>query len=200
MSRIRAPEINKQKLAENRDLITKLSGRKTLFEEYQRQVEHGELNTPFVALLALREMRFLRQNGHSQEEIEKIIPSEWQEGTSVCVPESLLIAIVSCFEEYLGAGPGKTFGECFGIEGGGQGQLSMRDRHRTTTERIEIGNAVADEYYGASHDNKPISLEAAIAKIAELKDISESTARKAYKLIKPNLDAGLKARGIIQSD
>ncbi|MDE0811085.1 MAG: hypothetical protein OSB69_17430 [Alphaproteobacteria bacterium] len=116
------------------------------------------------------------------------------------MPKSLLFAIVSCFEEYLGAGPGKTFGECFGIEGGGQGRVNMRDRRRTTNKRVETGNAVADEYYGASLDNKPISLEAAIAKIAEQKGISESTARKAYKLIKPNLDAGLKARGIIQSD
>lgn len=73
----------------------------------------------------------------------------------------------------------------------------MRDRYRTTTERIEIGNAVADEYYGASLDNKPISLEAAIAKIAEQKGISESKARMAYNSIKLGLDAGLKARGII---
>lgn len=78
--------------------------------------------------------------------------------------------------------------------------MNMRDRRRTTNKRVEIGNAVADEYYGASLDNKPISLEAAIAKIAEQKGISESTARMAYKLIKPRLDAGLKARGIIQSD
>ena len=197
MSRIRAPKIDKQKLAENRDLITKLSGRKVLFEEYQRQVEHGELNTPFVALLALREMRFLRQNGHSQEEIEKIIPSEWQEGTSVCVPESLLIAIVSCFEEYLGAGPGKTFGECFGIEGGGQGQLSMRDRHRKTNERIEIGNAVAINYCRVSVDEKPISLEAAIAKTADQKGVSEKKARKDYYSVKPRIEAGIKALGIL---
>jgi hypothetical protein len=197
MSKSRAPKINKEKLAENSPLVTKLSGRKTLFKEYQQQVERDELNHSFVALLALREMRFLRNHGYSEEEIETIIPNEWRQGTPVCVPESLLIEILSRFEDYLDAGPGKTFGECFGIEGGGQGRVSMRDRHRKTNERIEISNAVGDEYYGASADEQPISVEAAIAKVAEQKGISESKARMAYNLKKPRLKAGLKARGII---
>ena len=70
MSKNSAPVTNKRLLAEAFRPAIKLSGRKALFEEYRTQVERGKLNRPFVALLALREMRFLRQAGLSQKEIE----------------------------------------------------------------------------------------------------------------------------------
>ena len=198
MTRTQAPKINEQRLKALRGSNWELSGVKRLFREYQKLVQRGVLNQPLVGFLALRSILQLKETGHTQEEIQSAIPEEWHKEATISVPKSLLIEILSRFEDYLDADPGWTFGECFGIEGRGQGKKSMKDKYRTRQRRRTIGNEVAIEYLLGNLGGNSKSLASAVEDIAEKAKYSTDYAKRSFKLVQPDLWLEIKARGVTE--
>ena len=65
-----------------------------------------------------------------------------QEVFPISVPLWALQHIVNCYRDYLDASPGRTLGEVFGVEGGGQGRRPAKDRLMSRRVQITLARLV----------------------------------------------------------
>ncbi len=104
----------------------------------------GERAPEFVALEILTSLFSGYQGGlQHRDVIDALGVREWREQT-VPVPYDLLRLIVESWFSYRNQDNNKTFGECLGIEGGGQGRQraankqDVRDRNQSLANRVTI--------------------------------------------------------------
>ena len=99
----------------------------------------------------------------------------------ISVPWWIVEAIAYGIQEYERAPSGKTFGECLGIEAGGQGKDRSRDLFRTKLKDLLLANEVAieSERFARLRNTKPI--DRAITEVARRHNYRPSTIKKAWQ-------------------
>jgi hypothetical protein len=200
MSKPRPPTLNIDALTNlkaNTDKIDVLKARLLQFEKLRIE---KKLPTTYIAFEALSSLLGGRVEGHSDCELRRAWPECWGDST-VEVPATLLKALTSAWDEYKGATSGRSLGEVFGVEGGGQGRSKMKNKQATRDFHQRLANEVASFYVAAGaagEDAQPISLEEACAHIAQQYSISAELVKKAYAKYNPETLKGLKEKGILK--
>ena len=131
----------------------------------------GSVSPQFLALDVLAAFVGGKMKGYLDEELLSICPEEWGAETAT-VPVGILNALVDGWMNYMTAGPGRTLGESFGLEGGGQGSRKMKQKNETFHRNRSLANAVEFEYLIANAEGNAISERLACARVAERRGIS----------------------------
>ncbi len=188
---------NRERVSEFDHFLIKVNHRTNyLFEELQ----DGKLNTEVVALETLLSVfSTLADDGRTHSDIKSAYPLEsWQEET-VEVPAELLRPLVQAWVKYKDSGPQKTFGECLGTEGGGQGKKPLKAALKRVNLGKKYSNAVRLEYLVAQHDGGRISWEQAISIVAEEENVSAATVKRASEKMRSQDIEIMQARGFLKS-
>ena len=201
MSKPRPPKVNKENLRKAKSQtspITKLKSRFELLEELKEKIK---LPTSYIALEAFCELYGGRQEGFRDEELREAWPKDWGNET-ITIPAVLVQALTSAWIDYKEAPSGKTFGESFKLEGGGQGKPKVKDIVKMITKNRVLTNEVMINYLSGDEKGQPISIEKAIANVhgskqEKMRGFSEVTAKKAYTRGKKDLFKKLKDKGIL---
>ena len=117
----------------------------------------------------------------------------------VIVPLNFLNIIAESWMSYLDAPTGKTMGEAFHLEGGGQGKARARQLQMNRDQRRAIANDVENTYLEAAKKGSPISEEEAIGNVASKRNKSFDTVQKSYKKHKKYIRRKLEEVGVITS-
>ena len=201
MGKPRPPKVNKENLRKAKSQtspITKLKSRFELLEELKEKIK---LPTSYIALEAFCELYGGRQEGFRDEELREAWPKDWGDET-ITIPAVLVQALTSAWIDYKEAPSGKTFGESFKLEGGGQGKPKVKDIVKMITKNRVLINEVMINYLSGDEKGQPISIEKAIANVhgskqEKMRGFSEVTAKKAYTRGKKDLFKKLKDKGIL---
>lgn len=99
----------------------------------------------------------------------------------VTIPYWIIRELVTGWLTYKSAPAGKTLGECFGLEGGGQGKRPAKQKWEQQTRDLVAAVQVAILVHAAHEDGDHLSLEQAFAEIAETFDVSTDTIKRAWE-------------------
>lgn len=196
MNKPRPPKINREELSKRKadtNNITKLKARLKLFEDERRD---GKKPTTYIAFETLAALYGGRLEGHTDEELREAWPSDWGSET-LLVPAALINALSSAWFDYQKAPSGKTLGEAFKLEGGGQGKKRIKDIQNTSDKTRNLSYQVELQYLSQSGTSHPISLEDVYANVAEEYKVSDETVRKAHQKYGSFVRRTLKEQGII---
>jgi len=201
MSKPRPPKVNEENLKEAKSQtspITKLKSRFVLLEELKQKIK---LPTSYIALEAFCELYGGRLKGYKDEELREAWPKDWGDQT-ITIPAVLVQALTDAWIDYKEAPSGKTFGESFKLEGGGQGKPKVKDIVKMITKNRVLTNEVMINYLRGDEKRQPISIEKSIANVSgskpeKMRGFSEVTAKKAYTRGKKDLFKKLKDKGIL---
>ncbi len=181
MGKSHAPEVDNDALAEyrlTRDLT--LEALRNRFLQFEERRQAQELGTPHIAFEALSSLLGGQMQGYSDDELRSCWPEAWGEAT-VSVPASLLDALTYYWARYREDTAGRTIGEVFGLEGGGQGrQRSITAQNKSDLHR-GYANAVLRLYTRTGDENDHLTLTKAIEQVAEDMGVSHETVEAAYK-------------------
>ena len=89
--------------------------------------------------------------------------------------------LADAWVEYQQAPSGKSFGEVLGIEGGGQGKSSTREKSKANDAMIARARAVLLVYIDAANTGQPVALDRAFEIVAEKFEVSFDAVAAAYK-------------------
>ena len=190
------PKLNRDGLKEFRsstDDKAELIALASRFETYQTSLKTHELTTTFIAFEALAAFCGGRLEGYSDEDLQTTWPKDWGSDAAK-VPFTLLMALSRAWMKYQTSPKGTTLGEAFGLEGGGQGRQRIKDRQATRDKHKKLSNKVLIEYL--SPEGR-ISVENAIAIVAEAEDVPFKTVERAYHECAPETRKRLARFGII---
>jgi hypothetical protein len=198
MGKSRAPEVDEDGLA---DYLTKydvkLLALQTRFAEYEALVKNGELPASFVAIDVLVALLGARMEGYSDSDLRACWPEAWGNG-ELTIPAALLREIGQAWLVYKDDTPGKTFGEVFGLEGGGQGRQKAVTAQRKRDQHRFFGQLVALKYDGSPNDRTRPTLDQVIEAVASEHGISVETVENAYKKFGRPLTEEARRRGILK--
>lgn len=190
------PKLNRDGLEEfrsrtnGREILVQLTSR---LEELDMEHRDDKLPLTYIALDALGAFVGCRLEGYSDEELRATWPKNW--GTEeISVPLVLLVALRDAWFDYKVAPIGKTLGESFHMEG--LGARGVKGRKQTRDKRKGLSNRVLNEYICAEGE---ISLEDAIAIVAESQGVAFKTVEKAYQECGPETRKRLARFGIIDT-
>ena len=193
MGKSRAPEIDEDGLKKHRAESTELTTLKNRFLQYEEQRAAKELATPYIAFEAIVGLLGARIEGYSDEDVRACWPDAWGT-TTVSMPASVLRELALCWIKYKQPDDGRTLGEVFQLEGGGQGKQKAIARQRSVN--LNRSYAIhAALYYTQLLET---SLEASIARTAEDFDVSVDTVQLAYKKYGKSLIAKAQEAGILK--
>ncbi len=188
---------NREGLSELGDFLISVNDRTNCLLE---EIRDGKLNNEILALETLLSVfSTLADDGRTHSDIKSAYPLEsWQEET-VEVPAELLRPLVQAWVKYKDSGPQKTFGECLGTEGGGQGKKPLKAALKRVNLGKKYSNAVRLEYLVAQHDGGRISWEQAISIVAENENESVATVKRASEKMRSQDIEIMQARGFLKS-
>ena len=106
--------------------------------------------------------------------------TSWSEDT-VEIPRAWLKALVEGWAKYKSGNTGSTFGEAFGIEGGGQGKLPVREKLSQLNQDIRLSNKALVEYRARQLEDGRASWNKAYEVVANSEGVSEETVKRACK-------------------
>jgi len=177
-------------MTNGRGILVQLTSR---LEELDIEHRDGKLPSTYIALDALGAFVGCRLEGYSDEEWRATWPEIW--GTEeISVPLVLLVALRDAWFDYKVAPIGKTLGESFHLEG--LGARGVKGRKQTRDKSKGLSNRVLNEYICAEGE---ISLEDAIAIVAESQGVAFKTVEKAYQECGPETRKRLARFGIIDT-
>ena len=105
----------------------------------------------------------------------------------VPVPWWIINFIAEGWERYRQASPGRALGECFDLEGGGQGKLPAKDVLPKVIRDQALAREVIQIRLQAKKKGIKLSLEKVFAEVAEKYGLSSDTVRRAYRSV-PKID------------
>lgn len=142
-----------------------------------------EINTIFIALEALGAFAGAKTAGRTEIDLQSCWPEEWGTET-ITVPLPLLLALRDAWANYKAAHSGKSLGEAFQLEGGGQGRPPMKQRLETIDRAVVLANAVESRYLQIEGASDSLSLADVLAEVSEKNQLSVETVKKAHDLHK----------------
>lgn len=111
-------------------------------KQYAAMSASGERSEEFVALEMLAAIASGFHGGLEPMTVISALASKgWREDT-VPVPREFILAIAAAYIDYSFNHNGRTFGECLGIEGGGQGAAKEIKKQRTRDRNQGLANRV----------------------------------------------------------
>ena len=102
----------------------------------------------------------------------------WRDET-VTIPKGLLRPLIEAWVRYKDAPSGKTLGEAFNLEGGGQGKQPLKSALQKINRDLSYSNEVLVEYFARSGTSQRISFDEAISRVAEREEKSHATIENA---------------------
>jgi len=106
------------------------------------------------------------EGGLGHDEISSGYPVKaWREDT-VEIPRAWLRVMVEGWQKYKTSPTGNTFGEAFGVEGGGQGAKPVRDQLAHYNQTVKLSNAALFEYLSERQAGGRGSWERAFGRVA----------------------------------
>ncbi len=120
----------------------------------------------------------------------------------VLVPVQYMDAISAHWNKYVNGPSGKSFGEAFGFEGGGQGGQNTRERAKHCIRDLDLAERVVTLRHQHEHAGNPISLNAAYTSVVDEmkidgKAVKYEVVRRAYKHYGKFIIEELKRDGLI---
>lgn len=196
MGKIKAKKLNPEKMASgnSNDLAVQY-----YFRNLEIERENGNLPTQYIAFEAIQNLVAGRTEGYEDRELLDLYPDEWGQETFT-VPAAILRSLVSGWVKYIEADNGKSLGEAFGLEGGGQGSHPTKSKMSTLMKHRKIANAVEVEYLLANHRGMPISEFKACEIVSEREGLSFETVEAAHKKLKKQIRKGMEAEGYTLND
>jgi hypothetical protein len=144
-------------------------------------LDDTELPKAAIALEMMQSTFSAFEGGFEHKDVADGYPIEaWQKDT-VEIPRAWLRVLVEGWEKYKAASTGSTIGEALGIEGGGQGKQSTRERLRKLKRSIQLMICVQIEYFAERVERGRGSWERAMIVVAENEGVSEDTVKRACK-------------------
>ena len=195
MGKPRPPLINQQNSYSEFNVIESTKFRFELLEEENRK---NGLPKTYIALEALSALSAGKVLGFSDDQMRGMRTESWGE-EDVIVPLNFLNIIAEAWMSYQDAPTGKTMGEAFHLEGGGQGKARARQLQMTRDQRRAIADDVYSIYLKAAANGSPISDEEAIEKVANKRNKSFDTVQKSHKMHKKYIRRKLEKVGVITS-
>lgn len=194
MNKPRPPKLDVEKVSKTKpDNLTQLKSRLEFFENERN---NKTLPTTYIALEALSALYGGRLEGYSDDDLRTSWPKEWGDQT-ISVPAVLIQTLASAWLDYQDAPHGKTLGEAFKLEGGGQGKKKIKDTLKTIDNNRSLSHQVEINYLTGDETSQPISLEEAYVNVSEENSVSFDTVRNAHLKYGKDLRKKLKALGII---
>ena len=202
MSKPRPPKVNGERLkefserAERRHILDKMADR---LEELEGRLMRGETLKTYIAFEGLSGIISARNLGCDDQERRNLWHANWGDA-SVSVPVALLEEIALGWHSYMRSPQGKTLGEAFGLEGGGQGRSPVKSVVQTADRDFARCRAVITEYVMSSREGEAVSLEVAKERVAEKRNEKLSTIEKAYKKHARRIRSSLDERRLFEPD
>jgi len=193
MGKSRAPEIDEDGLKKHRAESTELTTLRNRFLQYEERREAKELATPYIAFEAIVGLLGARIEGYSDEDVRACWPDAWGT-TTVSMPASVLRELARGWIMYNQPENGRTLGEVFQLEGGGQGKQKAIAR-QSAVDRNRRYAIQAALYYT---EQPGISLQAAITRAADKFEVSVETVQLAYKKYGKRLIAKAQEAGMLK--
>jgi hypothetical protein len=181
MGKSNAPKVDRDGLTaycSNNDL--NLIGLRERFLQLEDLRRAQKIATPHIAFEVLTGLLGGRMEGYSDEQLRDCWPKDWG-ADAVSIPASVLHALASLWIEYNKDKKGRTIGEVFKLEGGGQGRSrsitaqKKRDLHRN------YANEVAKRISIVPGDDRTLTPADAIEEVAAEFEVSFETVESAYK-------------------
>lgn len=163
--------------------LAKLNARSRQLAE---MATNGERSKEFVALEILMSMySAYADNLEPSKVVAALAVPQWRADV-VPVPRHLLSLVANAYADYTFQDNGRTFGECLGIEGGGQGKSRETTKQGVRDRNQALANRVNTLRLWAKKNHIPMTQVYAINFIfeeeAELgRDTSFETVRAAYR-------------------
>ena len=187
MNKPRPPSLNPAIFDKRIDTIEVAKNRLDILDEHRKK---DKLPATYIALEALSFIQAAREQGYTDDQLRGAWCDSWGK-QEVIVPAALLNTLMTAWLSYQVAPPGKTLGEAFWLEGGGQGKASKHKLQMTRDKHRYIAHQVETVYITAQLDGKPISEEKAQEIITERLGWSFEAVHKAHRKYKPEIRAGL---------
>ncbi len=146
---------------------------------YEVQREDTDAATTYWAFTSIM---MIAAWGHEKSKKLEKPDADW--GLPPCdlvpVPWWVLRQLAPCWLNYINSPAGKTFGEAFNLEGGGQG----KQRYRDTIDKFTRDWKIALDVLHWQTSNKNSTLEQAIFEIADNSGLSDETIKRAWNKYK----------------
>ena len=195
MGRIKAQRINTDMMQGRREELAI----QYYFRNLEIERKNANLPTTYIAFEAIRNMVAGRIEGYEDQDLLELYPEEWGQET-LTVPAAILRSLVSRWIAYIEAPEGKSLGEAFGLEGGGQGSHRIKSKMKTLMKHRKIANAVEVEYLLANHQGQPISERKACEIVSEREQLSFAKVEAAHKKLKKQIREGMSSEGYTLTD
>lgn len=202
MNKPRPPKVNRERLREfsersdKQRILDKMADR---LEELEGRLMRDETLKTYIAFEGLAGIISGRNLGFNDQELRNLWHANWGD-TAVSVPVALLEEIALGWASYLRSPQGKTLGEAFGLEGGGQGRSPVKSIVQAADRDVARVRAVMTEYVMSSREGDPVSLEVAQERVAEKRNEKLPTIKKAYKKNSKRIRSSLDERGLFKPD
>ena len=183
MNKPRPPKVNEKKLKKAKSQINPMTQLKSRFEIFEEMRKKEEIPKTYIALEAFCALYGGRLEGYTDDEIRKSWPKDWGSET-LTVPAVLVQALTSAWVDYQKAPSGKTLGEAFKLEGGGQGKQKIKDSIKTIFKNRQLNNEVILNYLSVDEKGQSISVDQAISNVSTEKNVSEETGISQSKIRK----------------
>lgn len=122
---------------------------------------------------------------------------EWRppDDLPITIPFWVVRTLVYGWLRYKSAPAGKTVGECFGLEGGGQGKRPAKQKWDQQTRDLTAAVNVAMLRHAAIRNGERLSLEKAFMEVAEFFDVSPDTIERAWEVYGPQVMKNIEPSG-----
>ena len=177
MSKPRPPSYNPKILEKRLTVMEVAKNRFDILDEHRKK---DGLPATYITLEGLSFFQASREQGYTDEQLRDAWPDSWGK-EEVIVPAALLNTLMTAWLKYCDAPSGKTLGEAFGLEGGGQGKLPAHKLQMNRENRRGIAQQVEGIYIAGGLSNEPVSEEYAQTTVAEQRGLSFETVSKAHK-------------------
>ena len=195
MGKPRPPLINQQNSYSEVNVI---EGTKFRFELLEEENRKNGLPRTYIALEALSALSAGKVLGFSDDQMRGMRTESWGE-EDVIVPLNFLNIIAEAWMSYQDAPTGKTMGESFHLEGGGQGKARARQLQMNRDQSMAIAHDVEIIYLEAAVNGFPVSEEKAVEQVANERNKSFDTVQKSHKRHKKYIRRKLEEVGVITS-
>ncbi len=159
-----------------------IDARYIAYVHYLYQLAIAENSTRQMALSAFEALVYIGRYWRFDSPQMKADPDwEPQAEVLVAVPLWVVANLARAWLAYLGAPPGKTFGETLGIEGGGQGKRRAKEARMKMNRDLHLTMEVHKRRVEAKEGGQKLSLEKAYGSVAESTDTSKDIVRRAWR-------------------
>lgn len=190
MSRSRAPKVDEQSLEAAKNDTSEIDQLQNAFEQLEHQRKQGELNTNYIAFEVLTALLGARISGYSDTALRDVWPVDWGD-SAIMLPAAVVETLARGWLTYKNEDHGRTLGEAFQIEGGGQGKAPMKSKQKTRITRKRIARLVEAQYVV-----NQVSQQAAREAVAKAEGLSFETVESAHKEHGPALRKKSRQAGI----